>query len=1022
MGNTLYSNIGHSTTDLDDIYCKYVNNIYNIYNYLFKYEHFFFMNTYTLNNFYHVLEGINNNEGHVLIKICKLTSESQKIKRILYTLKFLFSFDLFPNVLPYNRMSVYENNIYIYRRFIFKNLDHYLFNERNNYSFYYFFIFQIFLSIIQLHSLGIYHGHIKTENFLIQNNMHILITDINILNNYLYFIPKIRYKNKRKGRLKKLQEDIFNLGLLILEILLNDKNIYYLFLNGNFDDDDNFYTGTKKQKKLYLLEDTKYQRLDNFNLSKKKNSEKFFHALSLPIINKRIKIEEHDFFQKNKNLRMNIDKYRYYNYHYINNINYINIYNDIYNNVTSYSVIKNNRESFSYGKDNILKSKTLLCNNNENSINEDIHSYSDFDILNDKREVKNKLSHNLNFQKKYDLFSDNSYMLLNNLKKKKDKKNKKCKNNKTVPYKIWKVVNLVKNPFIIYSLINHFFIQKNNNIFKIFSYWSYYVFPSTYKYVFFPLSILQLHPLFKNSNFFILLIHFNLPFILFHLDIFSEKEKEKYMLLKLVMKNWHNHYENKNFNVFDKNYIYTDSADKYKSSYKKLFYYKKIVNLFTTSVNKHQMRTYIIDTNLNNQIKKQILQQWIGYKQEKKEEKKKCYHCKSYFPFPVLSYKNTHSFYKNFLEFYKLLYYCIFYKEKSYMDIFGCLEFYKKNIYSPLFNDFYFKKSVSYTNKKLHKWSFNEDIHILVNMIISSYNSISYESIKILAIEIIYCIIYHLSDSTLNKEIVSFLLYCFNNSTDKIKVIILKCFYKIINNTNTYEHMHMYIEKFLPKFYLLKNSENYEKYFYAKYFPLFSFITIQYIYNASLLKKKNKAIKNTLSEVKYMEILNEIRNQLIFLLNCSNDEILFEFYENINKFCKIMNKKWVKIYILPYLLTNIYKSENKFIRAMCAKTTIRIIYYINQKKIYKIFFKYLKPLFFEKNELMLELILCECNFILKKNYKKYNANKQKVWIFFKKIRLNHLLDHPSGIIRNLVQTLKTNLQKNIMLKNVLKCA
>ncbi|CRG93456.1 serine/threonine protein kinase VPS15, putative [Plasmodium gallinaceum] len=1015
MGNTIYSNIGHSTTDLDDIYCKYVNNLYNIYNYLFKYEHFFFMNSYTLNNFYHVLEGINNNEGHVLIKICKLKSEAHKIKRILYTLKFLFSFDLFPNVLPYNRMSVYENNIYIYRRFIFKNLDQYLSSERNNYSFYYFFIFQIFLSVIQLHSLGVYHGHIKSENFLIQNNMHILITDINILNNYLYFIPKIRYKNKRKGRLKKLQEDIFNLGLLILEILLKDKSVSYLFFNGNFDgNDDNFYTETKENKKLYLTEDTKRQKFDNYNLSKKKNSEKFFHALSLPIINKRMKNEEYDYFKKNKDVRMNIDKYRYYNYHYINNINYINIYNDIYNNVTSYSVIESNNESCSYGNDKILKSKTILHNDNEIDAKEDIHAHSDFDVLNSKKEIKNKVLHNLNFQKKHDLFSDNSYMLLNNLKKRKDKKSQKYKNNKVVPYKIWKVVNLVKNPFIIYSLINHFFIQKNNNIFKIFNYWSYYIFPSTYKYVFFPLSILQLHPLFKNSNFFILLIHFNLPFILFHLDIFSEKEKDKYILLKLNAKNRHDYCKNKNYNVFDKNCVNRDSTDKNnnnRSSYKKLFYYKTIVNLFTTSVNEHQMRTYIVDTNLNNQLKKQILQQWINYKKKKKEEKKKCYHCKSYFPFPILSYKNTHLFYKRFLEFYKFIYYCIFYKEKSYMDVFGYLEFYKKNIYLPLFNDFYFKKSTSYENKKLHKWSFNQDIYKLVNIIISSYNSISYESIKILAIEIIYCIICHLSDCTLNKEIVSFLLYCFNNSTNKIKVLILKCFYKIINNANTYEHMHIYVEKFLPKFYLLKNSENYEKYFYAKYLPLFSFITIQYIYNASLLKKKNKTIENTLSEVKYMETLNEIRNQLVFLLNCSNDEILFEFYENINRFCKIMNKKWVKIYILPYLLSNIYNSENKFIRAMCAKTTIRIIFYINQKKIYKNFIEYLKPLFFEKNELMLEFILCECNFILKKSYKKYHAKSQKVWIFFKKIRLNHLLDHPSGIIRNLVQTINKNLQK-----------
>ncbi|SBS81078.1 serine/threonine protein kinase VPS15, putative (VPS15) [Plasmodium ovale curtisi] len=36
MGNTLYSNLGQSTTELDEIYCKYLNNLFNIYSYLFK--------------------------------------------------------------------------------------------------------------------------------------------------------------------------------------------------------------------------------------------------------------------------------------------------------------------------------------------------------------------------------------------------------------------------------------------------------------------------------------------------------------------------------------------------------------------------------------------------------------------------------------------------------------------------------------------------------------------------------------------------------------------------------------------------------------------------------------------------------------------------------------------------------------------------------------------------------------------------------------------------------------------------
>ncbi|SBT87367.1 serine/threonine protein kinase VPS15, putative [Plasmodium malariae] len=1189
MGNTLYSNIGHNSSELDEIYCKYLNNLYNIYNYLFKYEHFFFMNSLTLNCFCHVLEGINKNEGHVLIKICKLKNEMPKIKRILYTLKFLFSFDLFPNVLPYNRMSVYENNIYIYRRFIFKNLDHCLSNEKNSNSFYYFFIFQIFLSIIQLHSLGIYHGHIKSENFLIQNNMHVLITDINILNNYLYYIPKIsypisrevsnthehsfsccltasRYANKRKGRLKRLQEDLFNLGILILEILLKDKNISYLFLNENYGDDNNsnFYSEKRKQTKLYFVENDmkKDQKFGNImNMSEKKNSEHFVHALSLPFINKKIKNEEKDYFQKNKNLRLNIDKYKYYNYHYINNVNYINIYNDIYNNVTP-SLMVNERNIFSHGSyENSFKSKTLIydsCDEHKGK-KEIYYAYSDYEMLNEKKGTKYKHQHNnLNLHTQSKLHADNTYTLFSHLKatndkhqkerkkrKRKKKKNERYINDgkgrnsygssngingnsgisgsndsndrstggssvrrvcggaeKTVPYKIWKVVNVVKNPFIIYSLINHFFLQKNMNIFKIFNYWSYHVFPSTYKYVFFPLAILQLHPIFKNSDFFMLLIHFNLPFILFHLDIFAQKERDKYALLKII--------SNQNIqesNNMDKHYNYDSyeiennygtsmfySEQKHTTNllnFKKLTYYKNVVNSFTTSVNKYQMKTYIMDTNLNSQVKKQIMQQWKDYKREKraekyeerkkgasayvrkgKKKKKKVYHSKCYFPFPILSYRNTREFYKSFLSFYKVLFYSIFYEEKSYMDLFNYLEICKRTIYSSLFKDFYFKvngkrdlneKGTNLENRKNstsnpgkhmnYRWIFNKDIYQLVNIIICSYNSLLYESTRIIALEILYCIICHITETTLNREVVSFLLFCFNNSNEKIKVIIIKCFYKIINNENCFNPMFLYIDKFLPKLFTLKDSqENYEKYFYAKYLPLFSSAAVHYIYSASLLKNgrgigggksssnckregkiekssqsynKNgndsRGTNTTLSEVKSMEMLKEIRNQLVNILKCSNHDILYEFYENIIKFCKIMNRKWVKFYILPYILTNIYKPQNPIIRAMCVKICIKIILYINEKEAYEMFYEYLKPLLFEKNEIALQFFLYECNLILKKYYRKCRAKYREKYhekkhnkmciLFFKRMKLNHLLNHQSLVIRHLVQTLKKNLQK-----------
>ncbi|CXI24105.1 serine/threonine protein kinase VPS15, putative [Plasmodium berghei] len=1243
MGNTLYSNIGQNTTEPDDIYCKYLNNLYNIYNYLLKYEHFYFMNSYTLNSFCHVLEGINNNEGHVLIKICKLKGETQKIKRILYTLKFLFSFDLFPNVLPYNRMSVYENNIYIYRKFIFKSLDNYLLNEQNNYSFCYFYIFQALLSIIQLHSLGIYHGHIKSENFLIQNNMHILITDIDILNKYIYYIPKIRYGNERKEKINKMQEDIFNLGILILEILLKNKNISYLFHDESYDDNnDNFYSEKRKQTKLYMMENKKIKKYPNFDnniisISKKKNSENFFHALSLPFINKKIINEEEDYFQKNKNLRMNIDKYKYYNYHYINHINYINIYNDIYNNGSSYEFMNTGSENLN--SQNVIKNKAIInennntkkkknrnknntYNNNNVDISSDtgfddkiIHAYSDYELFNDYKETKNKHStNNLNLYTQSDIYTNTAYTLIDNYKdignirsqekhkygKSERKKsisnrrlnyfnmnkgeesnesqnscnsnilcNNKIKNDaynkttscvlsssegsdsnvrrkeKSAPYKIWKVVSLVKNPFVIYSLINHFFLEKNKNIFKIFNYWSYHIFPSTYKYVFFPLCILQFHQIFRKPEFFILLIHFNLPFILFHFDIFSKKEKDKYALIKRapnIYKKKQN--EKKNYSYFNtncqtrhnSNRIPRLSLGKYQKKKKKnintIAYYINVVKKHTTNINKHQMRTYINDTNLNSKVKAQILEQWKVYKKQKKMEKenerksmdrekknkqtklkncKKLYHCKSYFPFPILSYNNTHDFYKLFLQFYKNVYSSIFYEEKSYMDVFKFLEIYKRYIYLSLFRDFYFKNTnisntridkiinrnikkkysteISNTfNEHNYKWNYSEDIHQLINILICSYNFIMYDSLKILIFEIIQLIICHIKNEKLEKELIPFLFYCFKKTNDEnIKVVIIKCIYIIINNGNKCEYFYMYIDKFLPNFFMLKNTiQNYQKYIHAKYLPLFSTITIQYIYNSCLLKHMEKMslrnrerkhisknnIQDTnsldesfyftnnqtsdtcstigiydtmsdnnsiLTESAYMAILKDMRNKFISTLNETNDFILFEFYQNIVIFCTIMNKKWVKVYILPYMLKNYYKIKNIFIKAICIKTIVKIVFYINEKGPFEILSEYIKSIILDQNnELVLKILLYEFLFILKKNYKKWstcttsktqyniiimNSQKQKNMkkkkkkkniiplLFFKKINFTPLLNHTSSKIADLTYNIIHILQK-----------
>ncbi|SBO26857.1 serine/threonine protein kinase VPS15, putative [Plasmodium knowlesi strain H] len=1183
MGNTLYSSTGCSSTQLDDMYAKYVNNLYNIYSYLFKYEHFVFMNCYALNSFCHVLEGINKNEGHVLIKVFKLRCETQKIKRILYTLKFLFSFDLFPNVLPYNRMSVYENNIYIYRTFVFKSLNHYLFNERNNKPFKHFFLFQIFLAIIQLHSLGIYHGHIKSENFLLQNNMHILITDINILNKYLYFIPSVRYPGKENSllqRLQKLQDDIFNLGILLLEIILRDKNVSYAFLKENYDDknDCNFQRERSRQgmfqfvesgkgaektngkgkvngkvKKTKRKEDKEFPFISNgsvestdriIDLSTKKINHNFVHALSLPFINRRIKNEEESFFQENKHVKMNIDKYRHYNYHYINSVNYINIYNDFYNNGTLNSVNENNshRGSLTTYGGNVEnevphRSKTVLYDRTDgaHSFGEAPHAFSDYEVLGGETKGgrRNRGSHDrldLHVQRDWGSISSNEMKepevtqspvstvkvdggnvdggKVNGGKvngRKVDggkvdggkvdggkvdggkvdealhprrRSRQADRREKGVPYKIWKIVNVAKHPFIVYSLINHFFLQKKNNILKIFKYWSYYVFPSTYKYVFFPLTILQLHPVFKNADIFILLLHYNLPFILFHLDLFAQKERDKYDMLNMVSR--HNGEDSKSaYKIHQRSSFSRDGKSSSGNAQEKeettfhlkrshtlqqtrasstrrhagrLAHFVDVVKEFTTGVNKHQMETYIRDSDLGDIVKVQILQQWNVYRREIKGRRNGTsgvYHSTCHFPFPTLSYKNAHEFYRNFLVFYKTLFNEIFQKNQSYIDIFSGLEICKREIYSPLFRGTNIRRS---NTNSCHSpnWTFNEDILHLVNMIITSYQSLAYESTKLLCLEMLYCIIFHFNHSTLNREVTSFLLFCMNKSGEKLKIMIIKSFYKIMNNENAYEHMYPYVEKFLPSFLLLKDSkEKIEKYFYAKYLPLIANVTIQYIYNVGLLKKGRKKQKEIakeeedgkktgpdeviISEVKHMDILKTLRNHLVHILKYSTDEsILFEFYEHLISFCKIMSRKWVRIYILPYLLANIYKTKNSFIRALSIRITLRIMSYINDSETYKMICAYVNPILFEGNELAILFLLSECNILLQKNARKRwlssgvppsghknetierterGKKKQKTHTLLAETQINHLRNHPSVAIRDLAHTVQANLLK-----------
>ncbi|SCO71269.1 serine/threonine protein kinase VPS15, putative [Plasmodium vivax] len=1229
MGNTLYSSTGCSSTQLDDIYGKYLNNLYNIYSYLFKYEHFVFMNCYALNSFCHVLEGINNNEGHVLIKVFKMRCETQKIKRILYTLKFLFSFDLFPNVLPYNRMSVYENNIYIYRTFVFKSLDHYLFNERNNKPFSHFILFQIFLAIIQLHSLGIYHGHIKSENFLLQNNMHILLTDISILNKYLYFIPGVRCEDQRSGllqRRQRLQDDIFNLGILVLEILLSDKSVSYAFVKEDYQDKDvcNFHRGRSRQGMIHFVgnkkgadkslgkgksngkvkrrkkkedKDSRFTSSGSvesgdrlIDLSVKKTSHNFVHALSLPFINKRIKNEEENYFQENKHVKLNIHKYRHYNYHYINSVNYINIYNDFYNSGTLHPVSESNsrRESLTCGgnlkSETLYKSRTVLYGgrgeDGSNSLGEEPHAYSDYEVVGGEPKGgrrKGATYGRLDLRAPRDWGSASSSeagdppverppggaaevvtkevgaaevvtkevgaaevvtkevgaaevvtkevgaaevvtkevgsaeVVTKEVGSAEvvtteavaaevraaEVPSAECagaapprrrgrqaeRREKGVPYKIWKIANVAKHPFIVYSLINHFFLQKNKNIFKIFKYWSYHIFPSTYKYVFFPLTILQLHPVFKNADMFILLLHFNLPFILFHLDLFAQKERDKYEMLKMGgsqhgedakgacrmhQRSCHARPSLRSAQEGKEAQGRTRKSRKARQTgwyAGRLAHFVDVVGEFTTGVNHRQMETYIRGSDLGDHVKTQLLQQWRAHRREAKGGSGRtggAYHSTCHFPFPTLSYQNAHEFYRNFLAFYKTLFNAIFHEDQSYIDVFGGLETCKRGIYAPLFRAAPIRRSnsngrsspssrssrSSRSGCRPPKWRFNEDALQLANMIIVSYHSLAYEATKLLCLEMLYCIIYHLNDSALNREVASFLLFCLNKSGEKLKVIIIKSFYRIMHNENAYEHMYPYVQKFLPSFFSLKDSkEKMEKYFFVKYLPLVANVTIQYIYNVSLLKRGSTKQKQnfkgeqdeqktgpdeiTISEVKHMDMLKTLRNQLVNILKYATDEtLLFEFYEHLITFCKIMSKKWVKIYILPYLLANIYRTKNGFIRAVSIRITLRIMSYINDSETYRMICGYVNPILFEGNELAILFLLSECNILLQKNARRgarssavppsgrqsgrgergerSERNKMRL-LFAHKLKLNHLRNHPSVAIRNLVHAVQANL-------------
>lgn len=72
----------------------------------------------------------------------------------------------------------------------------------------------------------------------------------------------------------KLQEDIFNLGILILEILLRDKDVSYFFLNENcaYKNDDNFYSGRRKQSGLTFL-----KKMESIDEDDKNDVENYHH-------------------------------------------------------------------------------------------------------------------------------------------------------------------------------------------------------------------------------------------------------------------------------------------------------------------------------------------------------------------------------------------------------------------------------------------------------------------------------------------------------------------------------------------------------------------------------------------------------------------------------------------------------------------------------------------------------------------------------------------------------------------------
>ncbi|EEA07813.1 uncharacterized protein CMU_028870 [Cryptosporidium muris RN66] len=112
-------------------------------------------------------------------KSCKILYE---LKEAIEECKFTFSTHMYPNVLPYDNVEIGENFLYINRLSSSCTVEDWFsqlgMSDIRQEIVLKWISFQAIISILQLHSCGIFHGDIKCENFLISHILFTTITDL----------------------------------------------------------------------------------------------------------------------------------------------------------------------------------------------------------------------------------------------------------------------------------------------------------------------------------------------------------------------------------------------------------------------------------------------------------------------------------------------------------------------------------------------------------------------------------------------------------------------------------------------------------------------------------------------------------------------------------------------------------------------------------------------------------------------------------------------------------------------------